>query len=190
MSIERREPDAKQRQARIAAVIREKKDILLEAWLARPRAELPAAASEAAPALVDHMPDFLGQLADVLDPHSRETVTAPKSAEVPAIHGRKRAELSSFSLPQVLWEYSILRHVIFDTLEAKHPLAKADRDLLLDAFDRAMCRAAAAFVAKRTAKEREEKEEIAEERDRLYEAARAILGNDGAVRLRLARRPD
>lgn len=84
-------------------------------WLEQVRCELPAAKTQSHPALLNSIPLFLENLAKVLND---ESIPSPQSecAALGVEHGQNRADLSGYSLNQVIAEYRILRHLILETL--------------------------------------------------------------------------
>ncbi len=60
-------------------------------------------------------------------------------------HGQERAKYADYSLPQLIFEYSILRQVIFQVLEAEAPLGVRERDIIIDSLEQAVSDAATQF---------------------------------------------
>ncbi len=94
---------------------------ILRRWEAMVRAAVPAARRESRPVLIDSLPDFLRELAQALAGSGGE---APPQA--PFAHAEQRARLPGYSLEQVLLEFSVLRSVVIDALQASEPLAPAE----------------------------------------------------------------
>ena len=156
--------DRKSESETLAAMLRARREEIMTAWEERVRDEVDAARDAGRTALRDHLPNFLARLADALDPTSLLHEVGAKSS-VGETHGKERADLLAYTIPQVLHEYSILRHIVFDKLEVARPLTKTDRDTVLRAFDSATRQAADAFMDERTERERERLRRAEQERD-------------------------
>ena len=149
----------------LAETLHAAKERILVAWEERVRAEIAAARLQDSFALRDHLPVFLTRLGDALDPQVPLDNAADKS-KIAEIHGKERAVLLLYTLPQVLHEYSILRFFVFEALEARTAVDTANRDIILNSFDSATRHAAEAFVDERTERERETRRRVERERDR------------------------
>jgi PAS domain S-box-containing protein len=125
--------------------LRSVKGQILRHWEEGVRRHLAAAQVQPTPALRNHLPHFLDNLADALsDPDVRDE--SRYNAELGKAHGGQRVSLPLYSLAQVLTEYHVLRRVVFEVLEAVAPLAPRVRNLV-DAFiDIGMITAASEFV--------------------------------------------
>ncbi|MET0405345.1 MAG: PAS domain-containing sensor histidine kinase [Cystobacter sp.] len=128
---------------------------ILELWEERVRRGLPAARSQHALALLDTLPGLLDQLADTLSRPSSGRAHTEVEGVLSVGHGQVRAHQREDSLEQVLIEYQVLRQVILEVLEAEHPLAIKDRDVILDGVQAGVRYAAVEFTWQRNA-ERED----------------------------------
>lgn len=153
-------------QNRAASLLRAQREIILEVWESRARAEIEAARVQNRTALRDHLPTFLERLAKALDPRN-DLENAADGTDVCDTHGKERADLSAYTIPQVLHEYSILRQCVFETLETAAVLERQERETVLLSFDAAARDAAAAFHELRTEREREKRREVEGEVERL-----------------------
>jgi two-component system, OmpR family, phosphate regulon sensor histidine kinase PhoR len=70
------------------------------------------------PALNDHIPQFLEELARALDSQSRATIPEALEGSSPPAHGLQRLQ-EAFDLEEVVAEYNILRGCIHDLAETK-----------------------------------------------------------------------
>jgi hypothetical protein len=61
------------------------------------------------------------------------------------MHGADRASNRSYNLGEVIFEYHILREVLFQTLEEDGPVAPYQRDIILDSIEQAVNDAAVEF---------------------------------------------
>ena len=125
--------------------LRESKERVLSLWEARVRQEIPAAAQEPHPILINTLPAILDQLAEALSPdHPRRTAT--QGSTLAAEHGGERARLTHFRLDDIVAEYRLLRQVLFDVLEEEGPLRVEDRDTLNTSLDVAIMQACAGYA--------------------------------------------
>lgn len=123
---------------------------IIEIWEARVRAEIDASKHQSSLALRDSLPKYLNHLADELsDPSERTSseiiTTKLKSIRVSIEHGQERAKYADYSLSQLIFEYSILRQVIFQALETEAPLGVRERDIIIDSLEEAVSDAATQF---------------------------------------------
>ena len=102
-----------ERYAEIGAIVRRDHLVMIERWAGRASEEQPHAARVHHVKLVDHLPDFLYELAVALEhtdpdgcPHRRSAV----------LHGGQRWEVG-WSLAEVIRDYRILRLVVIEHLD-------------------------------------------------------------------------
>jgi signal transduction histidine kinase len=100
----------------LAALIREERDALLERWRQQVK-QLPSAKHLDIPALNDHIPDLLNEIAAALQARSRETIPEALAEGSPPAHGFQRLQ-EAFDIEEVVAEYNILRGCIHDLAEA------------------------------------------------------------------------
>ncbi|MCA1659824.1 MAG: hypothetical protein LC642_04685, partial [Verrucomicrobiaceae bacterium] len=95
--------------------MREEGAALLEQWREQVR-QLPSAQALDTPALNDHIPHFLEELASALQSRSRPTIPEALEGSSPPAHGLQRLQ-EAFDLEEVVAEYNILRGCIHDLAE-------------------------------------------------------------------------
>jgi signal transduction histidine kinase len=100
----------------LAALIRQERDALLERWRQQVK-QLPSAKHLDLPALNDHIPDLLDEIAAALQARSRETIPEALAEGSPPAHGFQRLQ-EAFDIEEVVAEYNILRGCIHDLAEA------------------------------------------------------------------------
>jgi signal transduction histidine kinase len=100
----------------LAALIRQERDALLARWRQQVK-ELPSAKHLDVPALNDHIPDLLNEIAAALQSRSRETIPEALAEGSPPAHGLQRLQ-EAFDIEEVVAEYNILRGCIHDLAEA------------------------------------------------------------------------
>jgi signal transduction histidine kinase len=100
--------------------------------------------------LQNSLPQYLNQLVDELSTKIERTparIEADKleSTRVGKEHGRERAGYADYSMTQLIFEYHILRQVIFQVLEEEAPLEVKERDIIIDSIEQAVNDAATQF---------------------------------------------
>ncbi|AKF86245.1 hypothetical protein MFUL124B02_23945 [Myxococcus fulvus 124B02] len=118
---------------------------ILSLWEERLRREVPAAAQESHPILIDTLPALLRQLAEAMSPqHPRRTAT--EGSSVAEEHGSERVRVTRFRLGDLITEYRLLREVLFAVLEEHEPLSASERNTLNASLDQAISKACTGFV--------------------------------------------
>lgn len=113
---------------------------MLEEWQRQVRAQIPASREQSPLALLDHMPEFLEELARGCEGGPRLVSPAGGAATK---HAEQRAAHSTYSLAQVIMEYQVMRQVLLSRLD----LASPDLEALLSCFDVAIRIAVESFEA-------------------------------------------
>src|ERR1035437_6875472 len=129
----------------------DKKEKILSLWAERCIKEVPSAGTEPAFALRDSLPSFLEHLSEALATNRRLDLKAvfardEEAKRIGKQHGKDRADNKNYELAEVIFEYHILREVIFQVLETDGQLAAALRDIVLDAIEQAVNDAAVKFT--------------------------------------------
>jgi two-component system phosphate regulon sensor histidine kinase PhoR len=129
---------------RLARALLEERDALMSRWRERVRS-LPSARQLDTPALNDHIPGWIGELAVSLHTASGAT-GATQSERIPLAHGVQRFE-DGFDVEEVVAEYGILRDCVHELAEsAGVALAGETRRVVDTAFDEAIGCAVKAFA--------------------------------------------
>ncbi len=68
-----------------------------------------------------------------------------EATRIGKLHGKDRAKSSNYDLTEVIFEYHILREVIFQVLESDGPIQAIQRDIILDSIEQAVNDAAVEF---------------------------------------------
>jgi signal transduction histidine kinase len=100
---------------KLAALIREERDVLLLSWRQQVR-ELPSAQLLDIPVLNDHIPALLDELVVALQSDSDQTIPEALIEGSPPAHGLQRLQ-EAFDIQEVVAEYNILRGCIHDLAE-------------------------------------------------------------------------
>lgn len=96
----------------LADLIKQQRAVLLESWRRQVR-ELPSAKHLTTPALTDHIPTLLDELADAFRRLSNETIAEALVEGSPPTHGAQRLQ-DGFDIEEVVAEYNILRGCVHD----------------------------------------------------------------------------
>ena len=136
----------------LSEIFKQNQGKILEVWEERARREVLPGKGLPRPALLNALPLFLDEIARMLAQQPRPYVYAAES--ISKEHGRQRADMQAYSLKHVLFEYAILRRVIFETLEEARPLAPDERDLLYDVVLHGMLDAGEEFARLKASRER------------------------------------
>src|SRR3982751_1077294 len=122
---------------RLADFLRENRDRILAHWETEVR-NIGAAQHLDRPVLLDHLPQFIEELAEYVDDvRTGQDVRPP--GEHPQIHALERLEVG-YDLAEVVAEYAVLRRCITELAAGTHTpaLRSAELPRLHDAIDRAI----------------------------------------------------
>lgn len=129
----------------------DKKEKILCQWEERCLKEVTSAKTSATLALRDSLPLYLDHLSEALATNVKmdfKSVFArdKESSRIGKLHGADRADNKSYALTEVIFEYHILREVIFKALEEKDgQLDENQRDIVLNSIEQAVNDAAVEF---------------------------------------------
>ncbi len=123
---------------------------IMQRWEARARVEVYASMHQDSLVLQDSLPLYLNQLVDELSDQTDKTSSQVVADEVESTrigkkHGHERAGYADYSMNQLIFEYHILRQVIFQVLEEEAPLSVRDRDIIIGSVEQAVNDAATQF---------------------------------------------
>lgn len=139
----------------VANVLEKVAPEILRQWEAKARISVPAARRESTHVLRNSIPMFLEELARALAGSSDCDASGPVA---PREHALQRFNLKEYSLEQVILEYSLLRTVLLDVVEAHCTLSSDDRRVILDMIDCGVSEASSYFVELQEAALRESEE--------------------------------
>ncbi len=133
---------------KIALFITRERGALLDAWRNDVR-QFSGAHGLDIPALNDHMPDFLGELALLLHGRSSEQTQTVLADGSPGMHGEQRLQFG-YAIEEVVAEYGALRACLFNALEAAGFVVVGECRLIIDAaLDEAIGLAVCTFAEER-----------------------------------------
>ena len=105
--------------ASFCKILRSKKDEIIKLWADRVKKTLEIANEQPSYILIDHLPELISSLSDILENESLEhpkKIEPKKKNELSRAHGKQRALETNYCLEEVLTEYLILRGVIIENL--------------------------------------------------------------------------
>ena len=127
--------------------MQELREVVLDEWAARVRAEIKGAAGLAHPILMNTLPALYDNLVEALTPDYPRTSAAVATPSVALEHGGERARLTDYEARSVIVEYQFLRETILDVLR-RHAVPVSDRDaqIISSAIDAAIRESVTAFA--------------------------------------------
>ena len=126
------------------------RDKIMQIWETRAKVEVAAALQQESLALQDSLPEYLAQIVAALSTtidrtEIRKKFDLAESTRVGKRHGRERAGIVNYTMDQMIYEYHILRQVIFDVMEEEAPLAGVEREIIICSIEQAVNDAATQF---------------------------------------------
>ena len=123
---------------------------IMRMWEKRARDEVGASTHQKSLVLQDSLPLYLNQLVDELSNRivrtsARITADEVESTRIGKLHGHERAGYADYSMTHLIFEYHLLRQVIFQVLEEEAPLEVRDRDIIIGSIEQAVNDAATQF---------------------------------------------
>ena len=125
--------------------LRNRKDEVINGWVAAIKKRVPEAKDQSHPVLVDTLPAYLDSLIEVLSPQdSRRSVT--EGSTVGREHGGERGRLTNYSVESIIHEFQILRRTLLTVLEKDGPLTQEETNIIWVSIDDSMRESATAFA--------------------------------------------
>ena len=133
-----------------SSLLKESKEKILSLWEQRSISEVNSAGTGANLVLRDSIPLYVDSLCEALETNRKldfksVSLHEEEASRIGRMHGADRASNRSYNLTEVIFEYHILREVIFETLETHRPLIGVERDIILDSIEQAVNDAAVKF---------------------------------------------
>lgn len=133
-----------------AELLNKNKEEIMNLWFDRTMKEIKASSFQKNLALRNSLPDFLSHLASTLSQtidrsDARKKADKEKSSALGKKHGKERARSIHYTIDQLIFEYHILRQVIFDVIEKVTPLDPVDREVIISSIEQAVNDAATEF---------------------------------------------
>lgn len=125
---------------------------IMRMWEKRARDEVSASTHQTSLVLQDSLPLYLNQLVDELSNRIVRTSARIRADEVEStrigkLHGHERAGYADYSMSHLIFEYHLLREVIFQVLEEEAPLGVQERDIIIGSIEQSVNDAATQFSA-------------------------------------------
>jgi signal transduction histidine kinase len=126
------------------------KDTIMDKWVERALDEVGAAYHQEDLALRNSLPEYLEHMASALSTTVKRTEVRrlfdkKEGTRIGKKHGQERAVSFSYSMDQVIYEYHILRQVIFDLMEDEAPLSDVEREIIVCSVEQAVNDAATQY---------------------------------------------
>ncbi len=130
--------------------LKQNSEKIMRMWEKRARDEVGASTHQNSLVLQDSLPLYLNQLVDELSNRivrtsARITADEVESTRIGKLHGQERAGYADYSMTHLIFEYHLLRQVIFQVLEEEAPLGVQDRDIIIGSIEQAVNDAATQF---------------------------------------------
>ncbi len=119
---------------------------IMQRWDDRVRGEVSPAAAAAEIVLRDSIPEMLQVMAKVLGDRT-DPRTAARDLAYLSVHGKERANQTTYSLEELILEFHILQEVVLEALEPDHLLDARDRGVIIQ-YVNEMVRVAAGEFAR------------------------------------------
>lgn len=143
---------------RLAGLLVDSSDTVMHRWRAQVR-EIPSARDLDVPALNDHIPGLLSELADMLLAHGDETIPEVLRNSSSTSHGLQRVQ-DAFDIEEVVAEYNVLRGCIHDLADENGiQLQGRPFHVINRVFDHAIGLAVQTFATQRALEVRQRREE-------------------------------
>jgi len=119
-------------------------------WEKRARDRVSASTHQNSLVLQDSPSLYLNQLVDqisnrIVRASARITADEVESTRICKLDGHERAGYADYSITQLIFEYHLLRQVIFQVLEEEAPLGVRDRDIIIGYIEQGVNDAATQF---------------------------------------------
>jgi signal transduction histidine kinase len=131
----------------ISQRMQELREVVLDEWAGRVRAEISGAAGLAHPILMNTFPALYDNLVEALTPEYPRSSAAVATPSVALEHGGERARLTSYEARSIIIEYQLMRETILDVLR-RHGMRVDDGDLqtITSAIDACIRESVTAFA--------------------------------------------
>ncbi len=142
--------------------IRTEKDRILKLWEVKAAIHINSAKCEEPLVLRDFLPAFIDDLVYSLVSHDEQSMPTASAEK----HGKERAKNTQYSLKEIVFEYQILREVLFLVLEEESPIPSPDRNIILDFLTKGIADSITAFTSSTQEQLRQSEKKLVKERDR------------------------
>jgi light-regulated signal transduction histidine kinase (bacteriophytochrome) len=124
--------------------------VIMSQWQDRALKQIASVRQMDVLVLRDSIPEYLMQLASALSTTIDRTAARiifdkEASARTGHKHGQTRSESFNYTIDQLIFEYHILRQVIFEVLEKESPISQTEREVIICSIEQAVNDAATEF---------------------------------------------
>jgi PAS domain S-box-containing protein len=133
------------REANCAQILHDNQDQILREYEQKVRTKIPAAFDKDTSSLIDSLPIFLDEMAFALSAGAR-VMDATEKCAISKDHGQQRADLSKYTLEQVLFEYVLLRRILMSFLAARTEITVEESEIIQDFIQEGMLQAGVQFA--------------------------------------------
>ncbi len=151
-----------------AQIIAKQKAVIVQNFIERARAEVPAARNEDDYYLRDHLPNVLDEMIDFLQAGGRGKLAA-KAARMADNHGHQRARSTKYTVTDIRQEFSIVRELVFEQLQPHQVLKSEDTSHFAQICEVNLSHATEAFLRSSVIQESLEKKLAAENQRHWFE---------------------
>lgn len=135
---------------KISELVIKNKEKILKNWEVRAKKEVAAAQGLEPLALQNALPQFLTKISealsvDIMRTDLRRQFDLEENTRIGKQHGGERAVIENYTIDQLIYEYHILRQVIFDVLEEEVVVTALEREIIISAVEQAVNDAATQF---------------------------------------------
>ncbi|MDB5749395.1 MAG: histidine kinase [Massilia sp.] len=125
----------------------ELREVVLDEWERRVRAEIAGAAGLKHPVLINTFPVLYDNLVEALTPDYPRTSAAVATPSVALEHGGERARLTCYEAKSIIIEYQLMRETILDVLRGHAvPVSEHESQIISSAIDASIREAVTAFA--------------------------------------------
>jgi signal transduction histidine kinase len=130
-------------------ILKNEKTKIKATWEKRIRKAIPETHDNTSFVIQNSLDIFLDELATKLEQQAKSDSGKGSQEGMSALHGRDRAALAGYFLPQLLKEFSVLRQVLNEELHRQGALTYEIRCLIDESVDRVISSAATEFTSSR-----------------------------------------
>lgn len=135
----------------VASLLIQKKEVILHRWTEKLQYKLPEAREASYTDLRDSIPQFIDEIAsDLTRPSNKEDEDTEQRGRE---HGKDRSQNTKFSLDQVIYEFFILRDVIFACLDEAGEIPRDCLQKIIKSIDTGIRKSAEEYAAQTTSNE-------------------------------------
>jgi signal transduction histidine kinase len=122
-----------------ATLLKENKETIMTQWENQAHQYIESTFGQSSLMLRDGLPTFLdGLIQTLIQTDTNKEQNEKKNLDTSKKHGMARAENPNYSIDEVIFEYQLLRFIIFDVLEKDYELSRRERNIIITAIEQAI----------------------------------------------------